>query len=60
MVARLNAEIVKIIQAPEFGKRMQEIGAEPVGDTPAQMAARIKDDTARYAKLVKEARVAME
>ena len=33
---------------------------EPVGDSPAQMAEKIKDDTAKYAKLVKEAKVAIE
>lgn len=60
VVAKLNSEIVKIIQTPEFKKRMEEIGAEPVGDTPAQMAAQIKDDTAKYAKLVKDAKVSIE
>jgi tripartite-type tricarboxylate transporter receptor subunit TctC len=60
VVAKLNAEMVKIIQSPEFRKRMEEIGAEPVGDTPAQMAAQIKDDTAKYAKLVKDAKVAID
>ena len=60
LVTRLNAEMVKIIHSPEVKKRMQEIGAEPVGDTPAQMAAQIKDDTAKYATLVKEAKVAIE
>jgi tripartite-type tricarboxylate transporter receptor subunit TctC len=60
VVAKLNAEMVRIIQSPEFRKRMEEIGAEPVGDTAAQMAAQIKDDTAKYAKLVKEAKVAID
>jgi tripartite-type tricarboxylate transporter receptor subunit TctC len=60
IVARLNTEMVKIIQTPEFKKRMEEIGAEPVGDSPAQMAAQIKDDTAKYAKLVKDAKVAID
>jgi tripartite-type tricarboxylate transporter receptor subunit TctC len=60
VIARLNAEMVKIIQSPEFRKRMEEIGAVPVGDSPAQMAAQIKDDTAKYAKLVKDAKVAID
>ena len=59
-VARLNTEMAKIIHSPEFRKRMEEIGAEPVGDTAEQMAARIKDDTAKYARLVKDAKVAIE
>jgi tripartite-type tricarboxylate transporter receptor subunit TctC len=60
IVARLNTEMVKIIHSPEFKKRMEEIGAEPVGDTPTQMAEQIKSDTAKYAKLVKDAKVAVE
>ncbi|RYY97292.1 MAG: tripartite tricarboxylate transporter substrate binding protein, partial [Comamonadaceae bacterium] len=60
VVTRLNTEMVRIIQSPDFKKRMEEIGAEPVGDTPAQMAVQIRDDTARYAKLVKEAKVAID
>ena len=60
IVTKLNTEMVKIIQTPDFKKRMDEIGAEPVADTPAQMAARIKDDTAKYAKLVKDSKVVIE
>jgi tripartite-type tricarboxylate transporter receptor subunit TctC len=39
---------------------MEEIGAETVGNTPEQMAKQIKDDTDRYAKLVKDAKVVIE
>ena len=60
IVARLNAEMVKIISSPEFAKRMQEVGAEPIGDSPAQMARRIADDTEKYARLVKEAALTIE
>jgi tripartite-type tricarboxylate transporter receptor subunit TctC len=60
IVSKLNAEIVKIIQSPEFRKRMEEIGAEPIGNTPEQMAAQIRSDTDKFAKLVKDAKVAIE
>jgi len=60
VVAKLNAEMTKIIHSPEFRKRMEEIGAEPVGDTAQQMAARIQGDTARYARLVKDAKVSID
>jgi len=59
VVARLNAEMVKIIQSPDFSRRMAEIGAVPIGDTPDQMRARIGADTENYAKLVKDAKVAI-
>ena len=60
VVARLNAEIVKIVNAPDFRKKMDDIGAEPVGNTPEQMARQIKDDTERFAKLVKDAKVSID
>ncbi len=60
VVRRLNAEAVKIIRSPEFVKRMAEIGAEPIGDSTEEMARRIRVDTERFAKLVKEANVTVE
>ena len=60
IVARLNTEVVKIIKTPEFRKRLEEIGAEPVGNTTEQMAQQIRDDTATYAKVVKEQKVTIE
>ena len=60
IVSRLNIELVRIIHSPEFKKRMDDIGAEPVGNTPEQMGQQIRDDTERFAKLVKDAKVTME
>jgi tripartite-type tricarboxylate transporter receptor subunit TctC len=60
VVARLSAEMVKIIQSPEFRKRMDEIGAEPIGNTPDQMARQIKDETEKFAVLVRDAKVTIE
>ena len=60
IVTRLNTEMVKIIRSPDFRKRMEDIGAEPIGDTPQQMAKQIREDTERFAKLVKEAKVAID
>jgi tripartite-type tricarboxylate transporter receptor subunit TctC len=60
LVARLNTEMVKVIQSPEFRKRMEEIGAEPVGNSTDQMAQQIKDETDKFAKLVKDAKVTID
>jgi len=60
LVARLNTEMVKIIHSPEFRKRMDEIGAEPIGNTAEQMAQQIKDETEKFAKLVKDAKVTID
>jgi tripartite-type tricarboxylate transporter receptor subunit TctC len=60
VVTRLNTEMVKIIQSADFRKKMDDIGADPIGNTPEQMARQIKDDTERFARLVKEAKVVLE
>jgi tripartite-type tricarboxylate transporter receptor subunit TctC len=60
MVARLSEEMQKIIHSPEFKKRMAEIGAEPVGNTPEQMAHQIKEETDKFARLVKDAKVSID
>ena len=60
ILARLNTEMVKVIQSPEFRKRMDEIGAEPIGDSAEQMAQQIRSETEKFAKLVKDAKVVIE
>ncbi|TAG76816.1 MAG: tripartite tricarboxylate transporter substrate binding protein [Burkholderiales bacterium] len=60
IVDRVSREITKIVAAPAFKKKMEEIGAETVGSSPAQMAQLIKDDTERFAKLVKDAKVSID
>jgi tripartite-type tricarboxylate transporter receptor subunit TctC len=60
VVARLNAEMVKIIHSPDFAQRMQAIGAEPLGGTQEDMARQIREETAKFAKLVKEGGVAID
>ena len=60
ILARLNTEMVKVIQSPDFRKRMAEIGAEPIGNSAEQMAAQIRSETEKFARLVKEAKVVIE
>ncbi len=60
VTTRLNAEMVKVIQSADFRKRMEEIGAEPVGNSAEQMAQQIKAETEKFAKLVKDAKVTIE
>ena len=60
VLARLNTEMVKVIQSADFRKRMAEIGAEPIGNSADQMAAQIKAETEKFARLVKEAKVVIE
>ena len=60
IVNRLHAEIVKILALPEIKDRIAGEGAEVVGDTPAQFAAFLKTDIARWAPLIKQSGALLE
>ncbi len=60
VVARLNSEMVRIIHSPDFARRMEEIGAQPIGDKPEEMARQIEQETAKFSALVKTAKVVIE
>ena len=53
IVKRLNTELVKIVNLPDVKERFQSQGLTPVGSTPEQMSALIKEESMEYAKLVK-------
>ncbi len=60
VVSRLNTELVKIIQSPEFKKQMLDIGAEPIGNKPEEMAKQIREETEKFARLVKDGKITLE
>jgi tripartite-type tricarboxylate transporter receptor subunit TctC len=56
IVGRLHGEIAKAVQAPAVHARLAEAGADgSVTRTPEEFAAIVRADTARYAKIIKEA-----
>jgi len=60
VVDRLHGETVKILAAPESRKRLTDLGFEPVGNTPAQFAAYIKSEIAKWGKVIKAAGIRAE
>ncbi len=55
IVTKLNTEIAKIQKMPDVLERLNKtFGAAPVENTPEQMGAYIKEEMAKWAKLVKE------
>ncbi|MHA7684716.1 Bug family tripartite tricarboxylate transporter substrate binding protein [Cupriavidus sp. PET2-C1] len=53
IVDRLNTEVAKILAMPEVKKQMADQGAEPHPEKPAELAAFMKTETAKWAKVVK-------
>ena len=55
IVAKLNKAVVEILNTPDMKDKLAQQGAEVVGDAPAHFAQFMRDDTARWSKIVKEA-----
>ncbi len=60
VVARLNAEIMKALQAPEVKTRIAGLAGEPGTLTIEQFAALNRADSERYGKLVREAAIKLD
>lgn len=53
IINRLNSELIKALKNPEFAARMRGMGLELYGTTPEQFAQFIKDENAKWAKVIK-------
>ncbi len=60
IVVKLQAEVVKALALPDLRERFAGLGIEPVGNTPDQFAAEIKEDITRWAKVVRAANIRAE
>jgi len=54
IVAKLNAETVKVLHLPEVRERFQAMGLEIAGNSPEQFAGFMRAETAKWGKIVKE------
>jgi len=60
VVTKLNQETNRILKLPETAERLATLGAEVIGGTPAQFAAQIQSDIAKYSAAVKAAGVKVD
>ena len=60
IVARLNVEIVKALNAPDVRERLLSQSSEPVGNTPREFAAFMKSESEKWAGVIKRAGIRME
>ena len=60
VVARLNAEILRIVNAPEMRDRLGKQGADVRTNTPEEFGTFIRSETAKWAKVVKDANIKVD
>jgi tripartite-type tricarboxylate transporter receptor subunit TctC len=57
IVSRLNSEINNLLRQPEVRAQVGRRGADPAGNTPDEFAAHIKAEIAKWAKVIKAAKI---
>jgi len=60
LVAKLNADIVKVLNTPAVKEKIVGLGAEPIGNSPAEMDKFLREDRARWAKLIADSGLKLE
>jgi tripartite-type tricarboxylate transporter receptor subunit TctC len=55
LINRLNAELNKVIAAPDMKEKMAANGVEPLGGTPEQFRDYIRSESVRFGRVIKEA-----
>jgi tripartite-type tricarboxylate transporter receptor subunit TctC len=60
VVAKLHVEIAKILQLQDIREKLSAQGGDPVGNTPEQLTAMMRSESARYAEIVKRGNIKAE
>jgi len=60
IIERLNAEIKMALAAPDISARVLAAGAEPLTTTPAEFGAMIRDETRKWADVIRRAGVKLQ
>jgi tripartite-type tricarboxylate transporter receptor subunit TctC len=60
VIDRLHSEMTKALNEPDVREKLAGLGAEPVGNTPAEFTATIRSETAKWSKIVKDAKITAE
>ena len=60
VIGRLNQEMVRAINRPDVKAQFLSSGTEPVGSSPAELAAAMSAEMTKYGTIIKEAGIRVE
>jgi len=53
VVAKINGELVRMLNVPDVRRRISQEGADPIGSTPDAFANRVKNEITKWTKVIK-------
>jgi tripartite-type tricarboxylate transporter receptor subunit TctC len=60
VVGTLSTEVARVLSMPDFRERLVSFGMEPFVSSPDQFSALIRQDTTRFAEIIKTAKIKVE
>ena len=60
VVARVNTAANQVLQDPEVVDKLQRLGIEPVGGTPAQFVTLLAKESAKWKKIITERKITLD
>lgn len=60
IIGKIHVEALRVLKLPDVVERIASQGADIVGNTPAEFAAFIASESAKYAKIIKQANVRLD
>ena len=60
IIDRIYQDTSKVLQSPDIRTRFDQLGMVPVGNAPAAFAAAIKEESARWAKVIRSRKLQVE
>jgi tripartite-type tricarboxylate transporter receptor subunit TctC len=60
IVAKLNKDIVNVLNMPDVRERLESMGSNPVGGTPEQFGAYVKQEIARWGAVIRDNDIRIE
>ena len=54
LVKKIHADALQVLSSSDMKRRIAELGATPIANTPEQFRAQIRDDLAKWARIIKQ------
>jgi tripartite-type tricarboxylate transporter receptor subunit TctC len=60
VIDKVAADVAKVLAMPEIREKLAGMGLETVGNTPAEFAAIVKNDHAKWGKVIRDANIKLD
>ena len=60
MQQKIGADFIEVVKMPDVQQKFRNVGIEPIGDTPAEMAAFVKEEDRKWGVVIKTNNISLD